>query len=115
MSAGYAQRWRLRRMERWICRSDPHLAAMLAIFARLTAGEAIASVEQYGFRSARAWRNLARMREAAWLLLSYARRACRWIAAAVARSWTARERSRSGPGAPVSGPDRAPGPLPPAV
>jgi hypothetical protein len=33
-------------MDRWMSRSDPHLAAMLAIFARLTADEPIASIEQ---------------------------------------------------------------------
>ena len=46
--------WVLWRMERGLRRSDPHLAAMLAIFARLTAGEAIASTEQKN--AARRWR-----------------------------------------------------------
>lgn len=40
------QRWLLRRMDRRLCRSDPHLAAMLAIFARLNVREAITSREQ---------------------------------------------------------------------
>jgi hypothetical protein len=40
------RRWVLWRMERGLRRSDPHLAAMLAIFARLTVGEAITSAEQ---------------------------------------------------------------------
>jgi hypothetical protein len=40
------RRWVLWRLERGLRRSDPHLAAMLAIFARLTVGEAIASREQ---------------------------------------------------------------------
>lgn len=40
------QHWLLRRMERRLCRSDPHLAAMLAMFTRLTVGEATTSTEQ---------------------------------------------------------------------
>ena len=40
------RRWVLWRLECGLRRSDPHLAAMLAIFARLTADEAIISTEQ---------------------------------------------------------------------
>lgn len=40
------RRWVLWRLERGLRRSDPHLAAMLAIFAMLAAGEAITSTEQ---------------------------------------------------------------------
>lgn len=47
------QQWILWRLEHVLRRSDPHLAAMLAIFARLTAGEAIASTEQS--EAARCW------------------------------------------------------------
>jgi hypothetical protein len=46
-------------MSRDLRRSDPHLAAMLVIFARLTAGEAITSEEQSTSPGARAWRGLA--------------------------------------------------------
>ena len=53
------RQWPLRRMSRDLRRSDPHLAAMLAIFARLTAGEAITSEEQSTSPGARAWRGLA--------------------------------------------------------
>lgn len=53
------QRWLLRRMNRSLCRSDPHLAAMLAMFARLNADEAITSKEQAASSIARAWRGLA--------------------------------------------------------
>jgi hypothetical protein len=38
--------WRLRALERELRRTEPHLAAMLAIFAKLNAGEAIVSREQ---------------------------------------------------------------------
>jgi hypothetical protein len=40
------RRWVLWRIERGLRRSDPHLAAMLAIFTRLTVGETIKSTEQ---------------------------------------------------------------------
>lgn len=106
VSVSYTQHWRLRRIDRWMRRSDPHLVAMLAIFARLTAGEAIASSEQAGFRHMRAWANLVRLRAAAWLLITYACRAfrwacraVRWIGQAVIRPWSGRERSWLGLGA----------------
>lgn len=70
-------------MDRCIARSDPHLAAMLGIFARLAAGEPIASIEQAGFRRTCAWYNLSRMKAAALLLIAYACRAFRWIGKAV--------------------------------
>lgn len=38
--------WRLRALERELRRTEPHLAAMLAIFAKLNAGEAIVSREE---------------------------------------------------------------------
>ena len=47
------RRWALWHMELGLRQSDPHLAAMLAIFVRLTAGEAIASPEQR--MTARRW------------------------------------------------------------
>ena len=59
MQFPYRRQWFLRRMSRDLRRSDPHLAAMLAIFARLTAGEAITSEEQSTSPGARAWRGLA--------------------------------------------------------
>jgi hypothetical protein len=98
VSVSYTQHWRLRRMDRWMSRSDPHLAAMLAIFARLTADEAIASVEQSRFRHTRPWGNLVRMGAALWVLITYARRAIRWTAKAVARPWSGGERSWLGLG-----------------
>lgn len=98
MSVTYPQHWRLRRIDRWISGSDPHLAAMLAIFARLAAGEAITGCEQLGFRRTRAWCNLVRLIEAAWLLVTHAGRPFRWIAAAVARPWPGWERSWLGLG-----------------
>jgi hypothetical protein len=85
VSVSYTQHWRLRRLDRWMSRSDPRLAAMLAIFARLTAGEPIASIEQAGFRRTCAWYNLSRMKAAVLLLIGLTSRACRWIGKAVTR------------------------------
>jgi len=72
-------------MDRWMSRSDPHLVAMLAIFARLAADEPIASIEQAGSRRTCAWYNLSRMKEAALLLLTYAARSFHWLGRAVTR------------------------------
>jgi hypothetical protein len=58
MQFPYRPQWLLRRMSRDLRRSDPHLTAMLAIFARLTAGEAITGEEQSTSPGARAWRGL---------------------------------------------------------
>lgn len=57
MRIPYRQHWLLQRMNRRLRRSDPHLAALLAIFARLYAGEAIVS-EQATSPAARLWRRL---------------------------------------------------------
>lgn len=46
MKIPYRQQWLLRCMDRRLCRSDPHMAAVLGIFARLNAGEAITSGQQ---------------------------------------------------------------------
>jgi hypothetical protein len=44
MSLRYRQQWQLRQIDHALRRSDPHLAAMLAIFTRLTAGEELQAV-----------------------------------------------------------------------
>lgn len=75
------QRWILWRTGRALRRSYPHLAAMLAIFTRLTTGEAIASREQKRWADDRMGRSLAwlgRVLEAAAsCLYAYARQAGR--------------------------------------
>ena len=58
MQFPYRRQWVLRRIGGDLRRSDPHLAAMLAIFARLTAGEVITSEEQSTSSGACAWRGL---------------------------------------------------------
>ena len=46
MRVPYRESWRLRAIERELRRTEPHLAGMLAIFARLNAGEAIFGAER---------------------------------------------------------------------
>lgn len=58
MSLPYRQQRRLHHIGRALGGSDPHLTAMLSIFARLTAGERMPAREQLGHR----WRGI-------WLLL----------------------------------------------
>ncbi len=83
MRIPYRRQWRLRRLSRSLCRSDPHLAAMLAIFARLNAGEAITSREQATRPRALAWRGLVRLGNAitrvAAVLMACAGRALRRV------------------------------------
>jgi hypothetical protein len=78
MRIPYRQQWLLWRVERRLSRSDPHFAAMLAIFARLYVGEAIISAEQAGPHLARrglAWLGRATAAGARWMA-RHARRAC---------------------------------------
>lgn len=58
-------RRRLRRIRRTLRASDPHLWAMLVIFARLTAGENMPAWEQVRRKLPRAVRGLARAASAA--------------------------------------------------
>lgn len=46
MRVPYRESWRLSAIERELRRTEPHLASMLAIFARLNAGQAIFSAER---------------------------------------------------------------------
>jgi hypothetical protein len=99
MSVRYVQQWRLRRINRRMSRSDPHLAAMLGIFARLAADEPIASIEQAGFRHTGAWYNLCRMKAAALLLVTFTVRAFRWTGKAITHPRSGWEGSWLGYGA----------------
>lgn len=98
MSVRYVQHWRLRRINRRMSRSDPHLVAMLTIFARLSAGEPVTSIEQTGFRHTCAWYNLCRMKAAALLLIAYTCQVFRWIGKAVTHPRPGWERSWLGYG-----------------
>lgn len=77
MSLPYRQQWRLRHIDHALRRSDPHLAAMLAIFTRLTAGEKICDAE--------------RIRVPAWRLVT-------WLlgSAVVFGGWVLRGATRAG-------------------
>jgi hypothetical protein len=67
MQLPYHQQRLLRRIGRTLRRSDPQLAAMLAMFAQLHAGDVLEGPEQH-----------ARVRWVAWLLTAAA-----WLAASV--------------------------------
>jgi hypothetical protein len=75
------QYWVLWRMSRGLCRSDPHLAAMLAIFARLSAGEAIARKERAATSGSRLRRGPAWLRCALTAVAACAR----WVLHRVVR------------------------------
>lgn len=97
------QRRILSRMARSLRRSDPHLATMLAIFARLTAGEAVDSREQGGAAGEWVRRGLARLGRAmavtAACLGACARRALRavrYARMAVRRRFSASARKAAG-------------------
>lgn len=101
MSLPYRQQWRLSRIDHALRRSDPHLAAMLAIFTRLTAGEKVLAVERL---RAPAWRLLARVLGGAVVSVAWAarvaRRASRRMVAAAGwlLSVPPLRRARPGPG-----------------
>jgi hypothetical protein len=110
MSLPYRQQRRLNRIDRVLCRSDPHLSAMLSNFARVAASESIPALEQLGPR--RPWarhRLLWPVSMVAWLAIGAASASCGLRRAAAAgrrspsltRAWIIR-RQRS--------PAQAPGP-----
>ncbi len=84
MSVPYRQARTLRRIDRRLGRSDPHLAAMLTIFARLYASEVITSTEQ-----------ARRPRLLAWLAIVLAT-AARWAFRRVASACAAARRRLDG-------------------
>jgi len=96
MRIPYQQYWALRRLNRSLCRSDPHLAAMLAIFARLTVGEAIASREQPGPSASRMRRGLARLGRAMVAVAACLSACARQVVRAVSRACAAVRRGHSG-------------------
>jgi hypothetical protein len=59
MSLNYRQRRQLNRIEARLLRSDPQLAAMLTIFARLSAGQFMPAWEQLATTQNRIWRRAA--------------------------------------------------------
>ena len=79
MSLPYRQQQRLQQIAQTLRASDAHLAAKLAIFAALTAGEQMPARERIGHRPPRAVRALARavraLARAAWASACLAGRA----------------------------------------
>jgi hypothetical protein len=109
MSLPYRQQWQLRQIDRALRRSDPHLAAMLAIFTRLAAGEKFLAAERL---RGPAWRLLARLLGGvlvfgAWAVRGMGRAARRMVAAA---GWLLRvpllRSARPGPGTTAPEPRR---------
>ena len=69
MSLPHRQRRLLRRMDRALCRSDPDLAALLSLFALLSAGETLPRREQLPAREQPRREQLRCPRAWAWRLL----------------------------------------------
>jgi hypothetical protein len=91
MTLPYRQEWLLRRADLALCRSDPYLASMLSIFARLTAAEAMPVGEQLRSQQVRALRVLLWPAAAAAFLIAFAAgggtRAGRAFVAAARAQW----------------------------
>jgi hypothetical protein len=88
----------LRRMDRRLCRSDRHLAAMLAIFTRLYASEPIVSAEQVrraGVLAALIWLGATAARLAGGLAAGACRVICRMVGVLPGRHGGDDEISRS--------------------
>ena len=86
MSLNHRQLHRLHRIESGLLRSDPHLAAMLAVFASLAAGEHLPAWEQLATRPDRIRQAAALIVKAITILaaaLSLLLNAVRALAAAV--------------------------------
>lgn len=92
MNLPFRQFRQLRGLERGLRRSEPHLVAMLAIFARLNAGEMITSREQALPTAARAGRVMAVLAGAVASMAA----AGRWLLSLAARACTAVRRRFSG-------------------
>jgi hypothetical protein len=91
----------LRRADRALCRSDPDLASMLSIFARLTAAEGMPAREQLPPQPPWAWRVLLWPVVAVAFLVVFAAgggsRAATACSAARRRRSRGRVNSRNGP------------------
>jgi len=113
----------LRRVDRALCRSDPHLASMLSVFARLTAAERMPARERLRPPPARARHVLLRPLAAAVIVVVFAAgggaSAVRRAATACMRcaqrvrgvrmvspAAAAQPAARPGPAPPVTGPVR---------
>jgi hypothetical protein len=88
MTIPYRQHWLLRRTERALRRSDPHMADMFAIFARVCAAEPIASGEQAGPPHIRARRCLTRLGGVITGIVGSLVACARWLMRCIASGYT---------------------------
>ena len=90
MSINYAERHQLHRIESRLFRSDPHLAAMLAVFDRLCDGQCLPAQEQIATRQGRILRSAALIVKAFAVMIAALRTVVRtvdaWLDAVVMRS-----------------------------
>ena len=90
MSINYAERHQLHRIESRLFRSDPHLAAMLAVFDRLCDGQCLPDREQLVTRHGRIWRSAALIVKAIAVVIVAVRNLVRavdaWLTAVIMRS-----------------------------
>lgn len=89
MSLCFRQEWLLRRTEDALCRSDPHLAAMLAIFSRLGAAEPMPAGERVHTRLGWLRRPLARAAALAGVLVARAGHVGAALLMQAATAWAA--------------------------
>jgi Protein of unknown function (DUF3040) len=90
MSINYAERHQLHRIESRLFRSDPHLAAMLAVFDRLCDGQCLPAQEQLATRQGRIRRSAALIGKAIAIviaaMLTLVRTVDAWLTAVVRKS-----------------------------
>lgn len=86
MSINYAERHQLRRIESRLFRSDPHLAAMLAVFDRLCDGQCLPAQEQLAARQGRIRRSAALIGNVIAAMLTLVRTVDAWLSAVVRKS-----------------------------
>jgi hypothetical protein len=90
MSLNHAERHQLHRIESRLFRSDPHLAAMLAVFAWLCDGQGLPAREQLAIRQGRIRRSAALIANAIAVMAAATRNLVRTVdavlSAAIMRS-----------------------------
>jgi hypothetical protein len=79
MSLNHAERHQLRRIESRLFRSDPHLAAMLTVFARLCEGQGLPAREQLVTRQGRIRKSAALIAQAVAVLTAAVRTAANTV------------------------------------
>lgn len=90
MSINYAERHQLHRIESRLFRSDPHLAAMLAVFGRLCDGQCLPAQEQLASKQGRIRHSAALIAKAIAAvmaaILNLVRTVDAWLTAVIMRS-----------------------------